>query len=64
MSKINITVQLTNNDNIVKFVTKSFITQSKSYEFNNIDDAKKIGIIKRQVLKVTALRPVVFALRK
>ena len=42
MSKINITVQLTNNDNIVKFVTKSFITQSKSYEFNNIDDANPI----------------------
>ena len=41
MSKINITVQLTNNDNIVKFVTKSFITQSKSYEFNNIDDARE-----------------------
>ena len=47
MSKINITVQLTNNDNIVKFVTKSFITQSKSYEFNNIDDAKESHIAQR-----------------
>jgi NFU1 iron-sulfur cluster scaffold homolog, mitochondrial len=47
MSKINITVQLTNNDNIVKFVTKSFITQSKSYEFNNIDDAKDSPIAQR-----------------
>ena len=47
MSKINITVQLTNNDNIVKFVTKSFITQSKSYEFNNIDDAKESPIAQR-----------------
>ena len=47
MSKINIIVQLTNNDNIVKFVTKSFITQSKSYEFNNIDDAKESPIAQR-----------------
>ena len=47
MSKINITVQLTNNDNIVKFVTKSFITQSKSYEFNNIDDAKESPIAQK-----------------
>ena len=47
MSKTNITVQLTNNDNIVKFVTKSFITQSKSYEFNNIDDAKESPIAQR-----------------
>ena len=47
MSKTNITVQLTNNDNIVKFVTKSFITPSKSYEFNNIDDAKESPIAQR-----------------
>lgn len=47
MSKTNITVQLTNNDNIIKFVTKSFITQSKSYEFNNIDDAKESPIAQR-----------------
>ncbi|MCF6296661.1 MAG: NifU family protein [Flavobacteriaceae bacterium] len=40
MSKYNITVQPTNSENIVKFVTNSFLTQSKSYEFNNIDDAK------------------------
>lgn len=40
MSKINISVQLTNNENIVKFVANSFLTQAKSYEFNNIDTAK------------------------
>ena len=40
MSKTNITVQLTKNENIVKFVTNQFITQSKSYEFNNIDEAE------------------------
>ena len=40
MSKYNITVQPTNNENIVKFVANSFLTQASSYEFNNIDDAK------------------------
>ena len=40
MSKYIISVQPTNNENIVKFVTNSFLTQSNSYEFNNIDDAK------------------------
>ena len=40
MSKIIISVQLTNNENIVKFVANSFLTQAKSYEFNNVDDAK------------------------
>lgn len=40
MSKFSITVQPTNNENIVKFVTNSFLTQAKSYEFSNIDQAK------------------------
>ncbi|MFK5983694.1 MAG: NifU family protein [Flavobacteriaceae bacterium] len=40
MSKFNISVQPTNNENIVKFVANSFLTQSNSYEYNNIDDAK------------------------
>ncbi len=40
MSDFNVTVQPTNNENIVKFVTNSFLTQAKSYEFINIDDAK------------------------
>lgn len=40
MSKYIISVQPTNNENIVKFVANSFLTQSNSYEFNNIDDAK------------------------
>jgi len=39
MSKINITVQQTNNENIVKFVANSFLTQAKSYEFNNVEEA-------------------------
>jgi Fe-S cluster biogenesis protein NfuA len=40
MSDFNITVQPTNNENIVKFVANSFLTQAKSFEFNNIEDAK------------------------
>lgn len=40
MEQFNITVQPTNNENIVKFVTNSFLTQAKSYEFSNIDQAK------------------------
>ena len=38
--KFNITVQPTNNENIVKFVANTFLTQAKSYEFVNIEDAK------------------------
>ena len=44
MSEINITVQLTNNENIVKFITNSFLTQAKSYEFTSIDTAKQSPI--------------------
>ena len=40
MSEFNISVQPTNNENIVKFVANSFLTQAKSYEFINIDNAK------------------------
>ncbi|RDK88133.1 NifU family protein [Marinirhabdus gelatinilytica] len=40
MSQFNITIQPTNNENIVKFVANSFLTRSQSYEFKNIDEAK------------------------
>ncbi|MFC7357982.1 NifU family protein [Jejudonia soesokkakensis] len=40
MSDFNITVQSTNNENIVKFIANTFLTQAKSYEFKNIDEAK------------------------
>ena len=40
MSQFNISIEPTNNENIVKFVANSFLTRTKSYEFNNIDDAK------------------------
>jgi Fe-S cluster biogenesis protein NfuA len=44
MSQFNISVQPTNNENIVKFVANSFLTQAKSYEFKNIDEAKSCPI--------------------
>lgn len=40
MSVFNIHIQPTNNENIVKFVANSFLTQASSYEFKNIDEAK------------------------
>ena len=44
MSSFNITVEHTSNENIVKFVTNSFLTQAKSFEFSNIDEAKSSPI--------------------
>lgn len=40
MSDFNIEIQSTNNENIVKFIVNTFLTQAKSYEFSNIDEAK------------------------
>ncbi|EDM45660.1 thioredoxin-related protein [unidentified eubacterium SCB49] len=39
MKPHNIIIQPTNNENIVKFVANSFLTQAKSYEFKNIEEA-------------------------
>ncbi len=44
MQSHNIIIQPTNNENIVKFVANTFLTQAKSYEFNNIDDAGQSAI--------------------
>ena len=44
MSPFNITVEPTSNENIVKFITNSFLTQAKSYEFSNIEEAKSSPI--------------------
>ena len=44
MSSFNITLEHTSNENIVKFVTNSFLTQAKSFEFSNIDEAKSSPI--------------------
>lgn len=39
MSAFSITIQPTKNDGIVKFVANSFLTQARSFEFKNIDEA-------------------------
>jgi Fe-S cluster biogenesis protein NfuA len=41
MNSQTITIQPTNNDNILKFVSSQILINGGSYEFNNIDDAKK-----------------------
>lgn len=40
MNRFSVDIQPTNNENIVKFIANSFLTQAKSFEFNNIDEAK------------------------
>lgn len=44
MQSNNIIIQPTNNENIVKFVANSFLTQAKSYEFKNIEEAAESPI--------------------
>ncbi|PKA83280.1 Fe-S cluster biogenesis protein NfuA [Ulvibacter sp. MAR_2010_11] len=44
MPHFNIHIQPTNNENIVKFVADSFLTQATSYEYKNIDEAKSSPI--------------------
>lgn len=39
MPQFNISVQPTKNENIVKFIADSFLTQANSFEFSNIDEA-------------------------
>ncbi|WP_405292557.1 NifU family protein [Algibacter sp. Ld11] len=41
MSNFKVSVKETSNDSIVKFELNQFITQHQSFEFNNIDEAKK-----------------------
>lgn len=40
MSKVSISIQNTNNDTIIKFVSNTILINGGSYEFNNIDEAK------------------------
>ncbi len=40
MKDIQITIQETNNNNILKFVSNSILINGGSYEFNNVDEAK------------------------
>lgn len=39
MERFNVSLQPTNNENILKFIVNTFLTQATSYEFKNIDDA-------------------------
>ncbi len=39
MPQFNISIQPTKNENIVKFIVNSFLTQTNSYEFGNIEEA-------------------------
>jgi Fe-S cluster biogenesis protein NfuA len=40
MGDFHISIQSTSNENIVKFIADSFLTQASSYEFKNIDEAE------------------------
>jgi len=40
MNTINISIQTTNNDTIIKFVSDSILINGGSHEFNNVDEAK------------------------
>ncbi len=40
MSDFHTTIQPTNNANIVKFIVNSFLTQARSFEFKNIEEAQ------------------------
>ena len=46
MSQFNIEISQTSNPNILKFNADSFLTQSSSHEFKNIDDAKSSPLAK------------------
>jgi len=41
MSNFKVSIKETTNNNIVKFEVNQFITKHQSFEFNNIDEAKK-----------------------
>jgi Fe-S cluster biogenesis protein NfuA len=47
MSKISISIQTTNNDTIVKFVSNSILINGGSHEYNNIDDAKNAPLVQQ-----------------
>ena len=47
MSKISISIQATNNDTIVKFVSNTILINGGSHEYNNIDDAKNAPLVQQ-----------------
>ena len=42
MNAQKITIQTTNNEEIIKFVSDQILINGGSYEFNNIDEAKTL----------------------
>ena len=47
MSNITISIQNTNNDTIVKFVSTSILMNGGSHEFNTIDEAKNAPLVQQ-----------------
>ena len=47
MKKININIENTTNNTIIKFVSDSIIVNKGSYEFNNIDEAKNATFVQQ-----------------
>ncbi len=47
MSTFNVSIQETSNKSIVKFEVNQFITKHKSFEFNNIDEAKASPLVQQ-----------------
>ena len=43
----NISIQNTNNDTIIKFVSNSVLINGGSYEFNNVDEAKNAPLVQQ-----------------
>ena len=40
MSSVKVTIQETNNETIIKFISSTILVNGGSYEYNNIDEAK------------------------
>ena len=47
MSEISVSIQSTTNSSIVKFVSDSILINGGSYEYKNIDDAKKAPLVQQ-----------------
>lgn len=47
MKNINIQIQETNNDTIIKFVSSSILIDGGSYEYNNIDEAQNSVLVQQ-----------------
>ena len=43
----NISIQNTNNDTIIKFISNSVLINGGSYEFNNVDEAKNAPLVQQ-----------------